>query len=395
MTTSTWKTVTLDTDSWHPARLLPHLTATFPESFEGPSSQLMNHCVVVDPRSDIEPGIPFVGPQSVDPVTGAIARLEPGKGRFGHHLAHNSLEVGDILMPVTPLTPAVLVTNELANLACSTRFIALRVIDDAAPTLIWALLSSTSGQLARANTSTRSVIRTASAKDILALTIPEPGAIGPSSLLSVSELVPEPLLRLVAGSTPRSKWSVATLEEDWAQTLAGADELEPIEGIPLHDIAEVVVPRAVRRSEHLKTRVEGAQPLWRAQDVTKGTGPCVWAIEQSDRQMVQPGDVLIAQFGPKHRVAIADARAILGSHVLAIRLADSRLSNALAIYLSSPAGQERLHRIESGTTHRRVNPTSLRKLRIPWPLPQEGEIPFAPEDRRSLAEKLQEALWLQ
>jgi hypothetical protein len=381
----------LKSDNWGLAVLWPRLPQAFPENYEQTAAPLGELATVVSPVARWAKGLPVVTPSSVDRRTGAVVRTYPSRGRSALLVAKDCLMLGDILVAVTPHVPAILVREVHIGLAFSTRFLALRLDDRSDPTFLWAVLSSSSGLEARSRVGRGGSTPAAGAGDILAISVP----VGPNSgrQNNFEFLLPQPAVDLGADSQPESSWSYVELSgfENWNSAIQRASAAESDTGIKLRDIAEVYSSKGIPVRDHLQAPLPGTVPIWRATDVTEGTFPRAWVASQAGVDVVE-GDVLVTQIGPKHRIALAHRRGLLGSKVLLIRPREPGLGSDLAYFLSSPAGQQRLSLLETGSIIPTISLTAMRSLRTPWPLPRQQQ-EFHGVDRRPLSIKLEEALW--
>lgn len=392
MTSSAWSFVRLESSQWDPAQYLGSELRTYPDSYSRTTAELGDLAFAVEPGSSWLPGSPVVTPASVDPTNGRVVRSFPSRGVVAHQIADESLALDDILVPVTSASPALLVTEEHAELAFSTRFFVLRLPRLIKASWIWAVLNATRGVEARSALVGSRSQRPSGVSQLLKIRVPLHPSKG--QLRRLEDLLPFPAVDLQEDSQPRSRWRTMDLEDlvDWNLALAQADEAEPERGVELGEIAEVVASPGVPKREHLEAMLPNTVPIWRSEDVTRGRSPKAWVPEGLGSVMVHEGDVLVNQIGPRHRVIIASVPGVLGSKVVAIRPAGDVQSDELAAYLASSAGQRRLGSIATGSTMPSLSLRALRSFRVPDPFPGTPERYF-PEDRRNLSEKLEEALW--
>ena len=381
-------------DGWEPrAQGLPAPTLWPAGARAVPGRPLGELAEVTLAPTRLVPGEPVYGPGGIDPTSGRLVRQQRAKASSGFRVGLGGLELGDVLVPRSPRTPCVLLSHEHAGEAFSRQFIPLRprALD---PNLLWAMLSSTTGMRVREEISTGTLIRQLSARELLTVKVPEQLLERAILLLPVlRELSPVPAIRLQIDSVVASSWASIDLGgvASWAIAASEAAAGPAPGNRAIGEFAEVLTSRGVPRSRQELAPFAGGLPLMGAKDVTLGQGPSAWVSKHDARVMMQPGDVLVTRAGLKHRIAVARARAALGSELLLIRLGSPSHADSLAETLASEGLQERLSRLSTGATIPRIAAADLLKLQVPWPIPSAPR--FVPDDRRRLSQKLEDRLW--
>lgn len=377
---------------WEPEVLLPCGCCAFPATYQGPRQTLGELCGILLPVDIAPRRAATVMPSSIDPDDGAIVCLYPPEGHVAFTLGADCLESGDVLVPVRSCAPAVLISEEHKLLTFSTRFIALRVLGEVDPLLIWASLTSTSGMRARSHLASRPKSRTLGYSELMRLVVPSEVP-HTDRAVKLQNLLPAPALALKPGSQPRSHWrDIGIRALPWVQALTSMDESEPAEAVRLDQVATVSLSPGVPERDQLPAALPGTVPLWRADDITLGV-PHAWVVPDAALDAVEEGDILIRQVGPQHRTVVARQAGVLGSGVLRVRLVSPDLADPLSYYLSSPAGRRRLRGAESGTLVPSIGVEQLGRLSVPWP-PPGAPISLEGEGGSGLLQSLlEETLW--
>lgn len=389
---SRWIVSELTPTTWDPHAYETLLPSAFPASYAGPVVSVADVCTVLRPLSSANRGALVVAPGGTSRRSGRIERLTASKGQPVFRLEARGLELGDVLVPAAGVAPCVLIDERHSSTAFSHGYVALRP-NRFPPVLLWALLSSRSGERARSAATEGQPPFRMDARSIGRIRLPALPHDRQARLVTrIRALLPEPPVLLTAESARTSRWVLVDVvgRRDWnpARVIIESD----VEGgVRIDEIASVLAPRGVSRGHQLSRPAEGAVPVLTAACVTKGRGPSTWAPPGIQMEVAFPGDVVLTRIGPRHRVATPDAGIAFGTELLVIRCHDPAVAPALASYLASEGGASRVGALDSGTTIPRLTLDGVRSFPIPWPLPAVAA--FEPADRRVLAERLEERLW--
>jgi hypothetical protein len=228
--------------SWDPA----YLTAS---TFRWPGGN--SHTAAIGdlatplmPDSWVDQDVPVITPGSLDPVGGGIRRRSR-KHRgpvFQVRSSDRGVHPGDLLVPLIPEMPALLVRQDLVGSMAAASFLALRPREGLGLWL-WGVLSSRSGRIVRSYLATAAAGRTNSRAALLELQVPLPPA-GEDLGLPLKEH-----LTLIESRTHRPEeeatetwWRTADLRGgDWQLQLATPTPAVLNDGVPLRDLCDEII----------------------------------------------------------------------------------------------------------------------------------------------------------
>lgn len=383
----TSRSVTLvDGQAWDPFSLLA-------EAFKWPGmcpvTPLSTVASLLAPATIVNYGAEVVTPGDIDPVHGFIKRRSAtyqgavyavGRG-FG------DLEAGDVLVPRSASTPAVLITDQLEGSLFSDGFVAYRpeTAHMAGP-LLWAVLCSTSGQaLRQVLLAGRAGIT--SSLDQIEVPIPSPVEQEPlqSALLHIASRIDSTESEAVA-----TWWSMANLQDiPWQFALATPDPERLLVGEPLGDFVEIVMGR--RPDDERVVSVPSADSLPIATGATlAGRPPKRWLEHSEVAITASTGDVLVAMLGRRANAQIVSEPMVVGSSVLRVRPHESNFAPQIASFLNSQAGYARRQVYMAGKPMGHLSVAALREMTIP-----EDALngPMYPGLGLSLSAELEDLLW--
>ncbi len=215
------------------------------------------------PDGWVEHDVPVITPASLDPVGGGVRkRSRKYRGaafQVGSH--ERGLQAGDLLVPMNPDLPLLLLQPEHVGSLVSSTFLALRP-HDGLSLWIWAVLTSRTGRQFRTHLAVGSAGRATTKAALLDLEIPVPP-------LAEAGVRDERLLAIERGTHREEEeaggtsWRTADLTTgDWSIALATPNPDVLDLGIPLGDLCgEITRGRAVPREDYREAPEPGLVAL--------------------------------------------------------------------------------------------------------------------------------------
>lgn len=375
--------------TWDPQSLT---AAAFRWPTNLPLCQLQEITEQVAPDSVVSEGAQVISPDGVDPTSGGIRRRSRTyQGSAFQVSSHGpGLCVGDLLVPPSPSSPVLLVTEEMVGSVVSAAFRGLRP----APGLslwLWAVLNSESGRTARSLLATGSSRMTLGA-GLSELDVPlaaEPAPlVGELAALQETTRIPE-----VEGRT--TWWSTADLRElNWQTAIATPTPEVLSQGVPLGSLCESIQRgRPVRPEEVSKVDRPNLLPM--ADIPFLGGKPArKWLPPDAAAATIAfPGDVLVAAVGRLPHAITATSIMVVDSNVYAVRLLHRDLAMALARYLNGTEGLGLRQILLSGAFVPSLRVADLERL--PVSMSELQRLADAPEGAKvePLARRLERLLW--
>ncbi|MFF7717124.1 hypothetical protein [Streptomyces sp. NPDC007988] len=254
------------------------------------------------------------------------------------HDSAQGLRPGDLLIPMSPDLPALLIRPEHVGSLMSSGFLALRP-KEGLGIWIWALLSSRTGRLFRSHLATSVVGRSTSRAALLDLELPLPPLVE-VSLLS-DRLAP---IERASGreeeEASETWWRAADVSDgDWSLALATRDPVVLDGGIPLGDLCEKITRgRFGPQQQH---REEPAPAYVAVTDIQVLGGKPVrrWvSLEAQPLVLAHPGDVLLAAVGARPHAMLAVETTAVDRNVYVLRLRNPSHGPAIVHYLNGQVG---------------------------------------------------------
>lgn len=326
--------------SWDPA----YLTAS---TFRWPgensrTAALGDLATPLVPDGWVDQDVPVITPGGLDPVGGGIRRRSR-KYRGPVYQVRSSergLGPGDLLVPLTPEIPALLVRPDLVGSMASSSFLALRPREGLGVWL-WGVLSSRSGRTVRSYLATNALGRTNSRAALLELQVPLPSA------RQERELPLEEHLALVELHTHRPEeeatetwWRTVDLRgSDWKMQLVTPNPSVLDDGVPLGDLcAEIVRGRLVPKEAISDRPAPDHLPLTDI-SVIGGKPVCRWvSLEPKPPIVAHPGDVLVAAVGNRPHAFLVTENTAIDRNLWLLRLHDADHGPGLVRYLDGQTG---------------------------------------------------------
>lgn len=386
--------------SWEPTDILP--VPVFVIGQPGEESVRLIELVEVLGRPLTSSSGPVVTSESIDPYTGQVTHVRNLRTQRGFRvgaddegLDEDSLLAGDVLVPPDPDRPAFLVPkNGAGSITFWGGFTALRPRLIESVTL-WALLSSRSGTQARrrAGSWKSGAARQLPALPVQLLAVDRSAVSAGRHSEHLAALLPTPPISLDAESPSISTFQELSLSEfpSWEHAIRSLTTSEPEKALPLEALGELSTgtQRAAKKTADGNSRLS---ILYRISDL-QGDTPPKHRTEPSDATPdVQPGDVLIARTGPRRYVRVAPVEGFADRHIFVFKPRSPHIGEAVARYLRSPAGQERLEARSFGSTIGQLHKQDLAEMGVPVEIlsdPDGG----TPEPQLPLADRLEERLW--
>ena len=371
---SVWHTIVLNDDSWRASRYedavdVEITVASWPLLQLGELVMRHGDAGVANHR------IPLISPRDIDPDTGTQVPRECAGLQPVMEL-DRQLAVGDILLPRSPTTPAVLVTEAHRGFAFSTAFIALRVnTAEVDPRYVWMLLSSSRGMRARKELSNQYSDWEALRRLRVAL---------PPLAVQRAQSVSVPVVRwVVAGS----RWHLANLRhsKEW-----GPGRVDARDAMRLRDLAQISTG-AVDDADIFSVPGNSRVSVLTDMDATEEP-PRGWANVSPDNVSFG-SDIAVSPLFPftSRRVptgwAVSRRFLVVRANV-SVGLQAQPSVDGLVTWFNSIAGRQALAALASGTVLPRLNVSAL--SRVPVPESTAAVAPF----EQPLAERLERALEL-
>lgn len=376
----------LDLPSWDPATLT---AATVQWPGQPDTVSLTEAATTVSPDVWVERGTPVIAPSSLDANSGGVSQRTKDYQGDGFQVRRSgtNLSPGDLLVPPSPSAPALLLTEAHAGATASARFLALKPASETWGLWLWATLSSTSGQKQRAAHAADAASLLVAKRALLNLEVPvPPGDDSPTW----------DALRTIEASTHRPEaeavetwWRTTHLTvTNWAQELAMRSPLPNKGTVPLADYcSKIQQGRQVPRQARLTRPQSGALPVVNG-GVLAGGPVRYWTAEGT---VAEPGDVLVAEIGPRPHAQLATQPVIVSTGVYALRLKDPAMAAPLVAYLNGQEGFGRRQLALTGTAIMRISKRDIEQLAVVSEqllAPVSEEQPGVP-----LSVRLERALW--
>lgn len=292
------------------------------------------------PDSWVEHDVPVITPGSLDPLGGGIRkRSRKYRGAaFQVGSAEHGLLASDLLVPMNPELPLLLLRPEHLGSLVSSAFLVLRPREGLA-LWVWAVLTSRTGREFRSNLAVGSAGRSTTKTALLELAIPVPP-------LAEADFIDQRLLA-IERSTHREEeeaggtwWRTADLRlGKWSIALAtpNPDVLEV--GIPLRELCDVITRgRADPRDEHLEEPAPGYIALTDIA-VLGGKSHRRWVpLEPREPVIAHPGDLFVAAVGARPHAVVATKETAVDRNLFLLRLRDRAQGPAIAHYLNGQTG---------------------------------------------------------
>ena len=377
--------------SWDPV----HLTAS---AFRWPSEDSGTAAIgdlvtTLLPDGWVDKDVPIITPGGLDPVSGGIRRRSRKYRGPAYRVraSGRGLLPGDLLVPLTPEIPAMLVRPDLVGSMVSQSFLALRPRDDLGLWL-WGVLSSRSGRTARSYKATNALGRPSSRAALLDLQVPLPPALEGRTPLQERIAHIELQTHRSEEEAAETWWRTADLRgTDWQQQLIAPDPAALSNGIPLRDLCTEIMRGRPVRQEAITDRPEpGSLPLTDI-SVIDGKRARRWVLPGAKPPIVaHPGDVLVAAVGNRPHAYLVTEITAVDRNLWLLRLVNGDLGPGLVRYLNGEVGYGVRQLLLTGRylpglrkDHLSALPVPLETLQDPGP----GE-PGVPLDLQ-----LEQALW--
>jgi hypothetical protein len=357
-----------------------------------PLCQLQEVSDLVAPDSVVLEGAQVISPGGLDLTSGGIRRRSRTYQGSAFQISRHGpgLCVGDLLVPPSPSSPVLLVTEDMVGSVVSGAFRGLRPMPGLSLWL-WAVLNSESGQTARSLLATGSSRMTLGA-GLSELAVPlaaEPARlVGELAALQEATRIPE-----VEGRT--TWWSTADLRElGWQTALATPTPEVLSQGVPLGSLCESIQRgRPVRPQEVSVVDRPNWIPI--ADIAFLGGKPArKWLPADAVAAIVAtPGDVLVAAVGRLPHAVTATTNVVVDRNVFVVRLRHPDRAVALARYLNGTEGLGLRQILLSGAFVPSLRIADLGRL--PVSMSELQRLAYAPEDVKvePLARRLERLLW--
>jgi hypothetical protein len=376
--------------SWDPA----YLTAS---AFRWPGGNSLTAAIgelatTLMPDGWVDHEVPVITPGGLDPVGGGIRRRSRNYRGAVYQVrsSERGLRSGDLLVPLTPERPALLVRPDLVGSMASSAFLALRS-EEGFGLWLWGVLSSRSGRTVRSYLATNAVGRTNTRAALLELQVPVPPVQEQRRL--------EKQLSLIELDTHRSEeeatetwWRSADLRgSDWQLKLVTPNPAILDDGVPLGDLcAEIVRGRPVAKGAISDRPAPDHLPLT---DISVIDGKPVrrWIpLGQKPPTVAHPGDVLVAAVGNRPHAFLVTDNTAVDRNLWLLRLLDPGQGPGLVRYLNGETGYGVRQLLLTGAYIPGLRKDNLSVL----PIPPEALESLAPgEPIVPLDLQLEQALW--
>jgi hypothetical protein len=292
------------------------------------------------PDGWVDHDVPVITPGGLDPVGGGLRRRSR-KYRGAVYQVRSSergLRPGDLLVPLTPEPPALLVRPDLAGSMVSSAFLALRPREGFGLWL-WAILSSRSGRTVRSHLAANAFGRANTRAALLELHVPLPPVqeqrrLGEQlSLIELHTHRPEE-------EAAETWWRMADLRgSDWQLQLVTPNPTVLHDGVPLSDLcAQIVRGRPVPKEAISDRPAPDHLPLTDI-SVTDGKPVRRWVAPGPKPPIVAyPGDILVAAVGNRPHASLVRENTAVDRNLWLLRLLDADQGPGLVRYLNGETG---------------------------------------------------------
>jgi hypothetical protein len=353
---------------------------------EPDKTQLRDLAAPIAPDTWADQGMPVVRASSLDPTRGGVRRRSTKYqgAAFQVHQSGSGLVPGDVLVPMNPALPALMVNRDHIGALVSADFLALKAADGRGLWL-WALLSSTSGRDFRAFVASDAIGPRMAKIRLLGLLVPIP----PDDVDKVTGII-----RAIEASTHRPEEQAT---ETWWRTtdLAGADWSMQLAMRTPHSFDGDISLRefcTVEQGRHIPEPLRHGQPHDGARPrvdggVLAGRPIRRWAESGT---LVEPGDILVAAIGSRPHARIATEPMVADPNVFVLRLKDPEYASPLVTYLNGQDGYSRRQLLLTGTAIERLQRRRLEQFGVP-PEALNEQVPE--HSSAPLNVRLERALW--
>jgi hypothetical protein len=344
------------------------------------------------PGAWVEQDVPVITPGSLDPVGGGVRkRSRKYRGAaFQVGGGERNLQPGDLLVPMNPDLPLLLLRPEHVGSLVSSAFLALRPREGLA-LWIWGVMTSRTGREFRSHLAVGSVGRSTSKAALLELEIPVP----PLAEVGVTD---QRLLAIENGTHREEEegggtwWRTVDLTQgEWSIALATPDSDALDVGIPLGDLCgEINRGRPVSREEYREEPEPGYVALTDIA-VLGGKPARRWVpLEPRTAVIAHPGDVFVAAVGARPHAVVATETTAVDRNVFVLRLRDPQRGPAVAHYLNGQTGYGLRQVLLTGDFIPGMKKDNLARLPVP---PEALDYARAAEPLAPLDVQLEQALW--
>ena len=379
--------------SWDPAYLTAS-TLRWPGG-NSRTSAIGELAVPLMPDSWVDQEVPVITPGGLDPVGGGIrrrSRKHRGPVFQVRSSSERGVRPGDLLVPLVPEMPALLVRPDLVGSMASPSFLALRP-HEGLGLWLWAVLSSRTGRRARSYLATSSVSRTNSRAALLELQVPlpptqeDPGLPLEEHLARIESHTHRPEEEAI-----ETWWRIADLRGgDWQLQLVTPTPAVLDGGVPLSDLcAEIVRGRPVPKEAISDRPAPDLLPLT---DISVVGGKSVrrWVpLGPKPPIVAHPGDVLVAAVGNRPHAFLVPGTTAVDRNLWLLRLRNEEHGPGLVRYLNGETGYGVRQLLLTGAFIPGLRKDNLSVLPVP---PEALDSPGWDEPLIPLDLQLEQALW--
>lgn len=326
--------------SWDPA----YLTAS---AFSWPgdnsrTSALGELAVTLMPDGWVDQDVPVITPGGLDPVSGGIRRRTwRHRGPvYQVQASEPGLRPGDLLVPVNPDMPALLVRPDLVGSMASPSFLAIRP-NEGLGLWLWGILNSRSGRTVRSSLVAHALGHTHTRAALLDLQVPLPPERRERRLQLQEDLA------LIEFQTHRPEeeatgtwWRTADLRgSDWQLQLATPNPALLDSGIPLGELCTEIVRGRLAPKEAVMNRPAADHLPLTDISVIGGKPVRRWVpLEPKPPIVAHPGDILVAAVGNRPHAFLVTENTAVDRNLWLLRLRDVRYGPGLVRYLNGETG---------------------------------------------------------
>ena len=373
-----WWTTTITDGTWRSGR---KADLSWDVLRGAPMVSLAEQASVFSSRSKLPGALPLVRPGDVSFWTGRVEPKDFAMGHEGLRLGED-LQIGDVLVPRAGPGPAVLVGQAHQAVAFTSGFHVVRAYVATDAVWLWAVLTSRSGERARADLQSGAAFGQLPVQALRALVVPRVAG----DQLFPEQLLPDPAVALDALDERLSKWHFAALEGGrWRWN---PPDLKENSGERIGDFAQV---RLGRSDPDIARAAPGQQqvPLLEAAHVRGKDPPIPLWVSGDNVDLASERTILLSRVAPMH-VMVAPSGVAIARGVVRIDIdrAGDELA-ALARFLGSLGGSHWLARQAVGVTLPQLGVKALAEAPLPigWRNTSVSEAP-----RILLSDRIEEAL---
>jgi hypothetical protein len=327
--------------NWDPARLTASAFQWPPG--DSPMAALGELATSLTPDGWVDRDAPVITPSGLDRVNGGInhrSRKHRGPVLQVGSSGERGVCPGDLLIPLAPEMPVLLIRPDLIGSMASSSFLALRP-HEGLGLWLWGVLNSRSGHKARSLLAVGTTSRTNMRSSLLGLHVPLPPQKGGLSL-SLKERLSRVELQThhPEEEAIETWWRIVDLRHgDWQPQIATPAPAIFSDGVPLRNLCVQIVRGRPVPKEAISSRA--APELLPLTDISVIGGGSVrrWIpLGPKPPIIASPGDILIAAVGNRPHAYLVTSSTAVDRNLWLLRLHQPDQAPGLVHYLNGEIG---------------------------------------------------------